>query len=164
MRKQPNSHHCVICGVRNEAGLKLAFYDTQSDDGVPEVLARFKPRSIHQGYPDRLHGGLAAGVLDETIGRAVNAGNQENDPTVWGVAVELAVRYRRPLPLEVELTARGRITRRQSRIFEGSGEIYLPDGTVAASASGKYVSMPLEAIAEIDPQRLGWRVYPDEKA
>jgi hypothetical protein len=67
------------------------------------------------------------------------------------------------VPLEVQLTALGRITRRQSRIFEGSGEIYLPDGEIAVTASGKYISMRLESIAEIDPDELGWRVYPDKE-
>lgn len=161
VRKQPNSHHCVVCGVRNDASLAVAFYDTVGADGEPEVLARFIPRSIHQGYPGRLHGGLATGVLDETIGRAINAGNAEGDPTVWGVAVELSTRFRHPVPLEVELTARGRLTGRRRTIFEGSGEIYLPDGTVAVRVRGKYVELPLEEISGIDPEELGWRVVPD---
>ncbi len=162
MRKQPNSHHCIVCGVRNDAGLKVAFYDTVADGGRPELLARFTARAIHQGYPGRLHGGLAAGILDETIGRAVNSGKDEDEPTIWGVAVELATRFHQPVPLEVELTARGRITRHRRRLFEGTGEIYLPGGTVAVSAEGRYMALPLEEISRIDPRQLGWKVYPDE--
>lgn len=161
MRKQPNSHHCVICGVRNSASLKVRFYDTIDDEGRPELLARFTAGTIHQGYPGRLHGGLATGILDETMGRAVNAGDNEEEPTTWGVAVELSTRFRLPVPLETELTARGRITRRRRRLFEGSGEIYLPDGSVAVSAEGRFVTLPLHEISQIDPQELGWRVYPD---
>ena len=41
MQKQPNSYHCVICGVRNDASLKVRFYDTVDDNGRPELLARF---------------------------------------------------------------------------------------------------------------------------
>ena len=161
MRKQPNSYHCVVCGVRNDASLKVVFYDTATDDGTPEVLARFTPRTIHQGYPGRLHGGLATGVLDETIGRAINAGNADGDPTVWGVAVELATRFAKPVPLDVELTARGRLTRERRSLFEGTGEIYLPDGSVAVRVEGKYMRLPLDEISGIDPEDLGWRVYPD---
>ena len=124
-------------------------------------MARFTGRAIHQGYPGRMHGGLATGILDETIGRAINAANREDDPTVWGVAVELATRFHRPVPLEVELTARGWLTRVRRRLFEGSGEILLPDGAVAVSAAGKYVRLPLEEISGIDPEELGWQVYPD---
>ena len=161
MRKQPNSYHCAICGVRNESSLKVVFYDTVSEDGRPEVVARFTGRSIHQGYPGRMHGGLATGILDETIGRAINAASREGDPTVWGVAIELATRFHRPVPLGVELSARGWLTRVRRRLFEGSGEILLPDGAVAVSAAGKYVRLPLEEISGIEPEELGWQVYPD---
>ena len=161
MRKQPNSHHCVVCGVLNDAGLKVRFYDTVDGDGRPELLARFTAQAIHQGYPGRLHGGLAAGILDETIGRAVNSDRGEDEPTVWGVAVELSTRFLQPVPLDVELTARGRITRDRRRLFDGAGEIYLPDGSVAVSAEARYAVLPLRQISRIDPQELGWRVYPD---
>ena len=161
MRKQPNSYHCVVCGVNNDAGLKVRFYDTVNDDGRPELLAYFTAGAIHQGYPGRLHGGLATGILDETMGRAVNAGKSEEQPTTWGVAVELSTRFRQPVPLGTELTARGRIVRRRRRLFEGTGEIYLPDGTVAVSGEGRFVSLSLREISRIDPEELGWRVYPD---
>ena len=161
MRKQPNSYHCVVCGVRNDAGLKVDFYDTVDDEGTPEVEARFTARAIHQGYPGRLHGGLATGVLDETIGRAVNAGNNDGDPTVWGVAIGLSPRFHRPVPLDVELTARGRLTRERRSLFEGTGEIYLPDGSVAVSVTGKFMRLPLDEISGIDPEELGWQVYQD---
>ena len=160
MEKQPNSHHCFICGLRNDAGVQVAFYDTTSSSGQPEVLARFTGRSKHQGYPGRMHGGVATGILDEVIGRAINSGHQE-EPTVWGVAVELSSKFPHHVPLETELTARGRITRERRRLFEGTGEIYLPDGTEAVTAAAKYVKLPLDAIADIDPESLGWRIYPD---
>ncbi|MFQ5349507.1 MAG: PaaI family thioesterase [Thermoanaerobaculia bacterium] len=161
MRKQPNSNDCVVCGVGNDLSLKVRFYDTVDDEGRPELLARFTAGSIHQGYPGRLHGGLATGILDETIGRAVNSGKSEHEPPTWGVAVELSTRFRRPVPLEVELTARGRVVDPHQRLFEGSGEIYLPDGTVAVSANGRFMRLPLDEISGIDPEELGWRVYPD---
>lgn len=161
MNKQPNSHHCFICGIRNDASVRVAFYDTQTPNGEPEVLARFTGRSQHQGYPGRMHGGVATGILDEVIGRAINAGRDEEHPTVWGVAVELSTRFHQPVPLEVELTARGRITRERRRLFEGTGEILLPDGSAAVTADARYIKLPLEQISDIDPEELGWQIYPD---
>lgn len=161
MRKQPNSHHCVVCGLANDASLRVAFYDTIAEDGTPEVEARFTARAMHQSYPGRLHGGLATGILDETIGRAINAGNDDGDPTVWGVAVRLSTRFVQPVPLDVELVARGRITRRRRSLFEGSGEIYLPDGSVAVEVEGRFLRQPLAEISDVDPSALGWRVHPD---
>lgn len=161
MRKQPNSRHCFICGLENVGGVQVAFYDTTGGEGRPEVLARFTPRSEHQSYPGRLHGGVAGGILDETIGRAVNAGLATGTAITWGVAVRLNLRYLRPVPLGVELTARGRIHRNTRKLFEGTGEIVLPDGAVAVSAEGQYLKLPLEEISDGGPEALGWRVYED---
>jgi acyl-coenzyme A thioesterase PaaI-like protein len=161
MKKQPNSRRCFVCGVENVGGVRVAFYDTTDGAGRPEVLARFTPRSEHQGYPGRLHGGVAAGVLDETIGRAINAGAEAAAATTWGVAIRLSLRYLRPVPLDVELTARGRIHRNARKLFEGTGEIVLPDGTVAVRAEGQYIKLPLAEITAADPEALGWRVYDD---
>lgn len=176
MNKQPNSHHCFICGVKNIGGVHVNFYEVEAaagehangtaaaESGQPtatqEVLARFTGQEIHQGYPGRMHGGIITGILDETIGRAVNIGEGEH-PMSWGVTAELTVRFRKPVPLGVELTARGRITRDIHHVFEGTGELYLPDGTVAATAHGKWVRLKLSDISGMDPQELGWRVYED---
>jgi acyl-coenzyme A thioesterase PaaI-like protein len=161
MNKQPNSHYCFICGVKNVAGLQVAFYEVDADDGTPEVLARFTGRDIHQGYPGRMHGGVAAGVVDEVMSRCIAYGDDALNPPMWGVTVEMALRYLAPVPLGVELTARGRITRARSRTVEASAEIYLPDGKVAVTASGKFMKLPLDQIAESEADELGWQLYAD---
>ena len=186
MNKQPNSYFCFICGVKNVNGVHVNFYEVPAQPPVQtpaaaraanggevtadaaaqvaqfpiEILARFTGQEVHQGYPGRMHGGVITGILDETIGRAINIGEGEH-PMTWGVTAELSVRFRKPVPLGVELTARGRITRDIHHIFEGTGEIYLPDGTVAASAHGKWVRLKLADIAGMDPVDLGWKVYED---
>ena len=154
MRKQPNSKMCFVCGMKNVAGLKAFFYEL--DDG--SVMAKFTPQEIHQSYPGRLHGGVAAAILDETIGRALMVKYGE---TVWGVTAELRLRFHKAVPLGEELRVIGRITRDTRRIFEGEGELLLPDGTVAVSAYGKYIKLPLEQIADFDPEEQEWRVVPD---
>lgn len=161
MNKQPNSYYCFICGVKNINGVHVRFYEAPCENGDIEILARFTAQPYHQGYPGRMHGGIITGILDETIGRAINIGEGEQ-PMTWGVTAELNVRFRKPVPLGVELTARGRVTRDIHHLFEGSGELFLPDGTVAATAHGKYIRLKLNDIAGMDPVELGWRVYPDE--
>ena len=136
------SRMCMVCGRDNPSSLKARFYELE--DG--ELLGVFRPQQTHQSYPGRLHGGMASALLDETIGRAINM----LDPDAWGVTVELTVRFRRPVPLEGEIRAIGRITKTSSRLFEGSGEIVLDDGTVAVEATGKYMKLPIERIAEGD--------------
>ncbi len=139
--KQPNSRMCLVCGMSNPLGLKAFFYETDQR----EVIAVFQPREEHQSYPNRLHGGIASAILDETIGRAVMHGLEE---AVWGVTVELVTRFRKPIPLDRELRVVGRITRDRRRFFEGTGEIVLADGSVAVTAEGKYLKQPLASITD----------------
>lgn len=154
MKKQPTSRMCFVCGESNPAGVHVRFYE--QEDG--SLLARFTPEERHQGYPGRMHGGVITAVLDETIGRAIMIRYGE---TIWGVTGELSVRFRQPAPLGVELIAVGRITRETSRIFEGAGELYLPDGTVAAEGVGKYIKLDISKIADFDAEREQWYVRPD---
>ncbi len=134
------SSMCVVCGEENAFGLHARFFEL--DNG--ELLGVFDPAEHHQSYPGRLHGGIASTLLDETIGRAINVADKD----AWGVTVELTVRFRKPVPLDGEVRAIGRITRDSRRLFEGSGEIVLSDGTVAVEASGKYMKLPIDAIVE----------------
>lgn len=136
------SRMCMVCGTENGAGLHARFYELE--DG--EIAGVFTPRDEHQGYPGRLHGGLASTILDETIGRAVSIG----DPNAWGVTLELTVRFRKPVPLGEEIVARGRIVKDSARIFEGTGEILAEDGSVAVEARGRYLRLPIDKIAEGD--------------
>jgi uncharacterized protein (TIGR00369 family) len=136
------SRMCMVCGTENSAGLHARFFELE--DG--ELVGVFTPRQEHQGYPGRLHGGIASTILDETIGRAINS----DDPDAWGVTIELTVRFRKPVPLDGEVVAHGRITKDSGRIFEGTGEIRLPDGTVAVEAKGRYLRLPIDQIAEGD--------------
>ncbi|MEG6513426.1 hotdog fold domain-containing protein [Desulforamulus ruminis] len=82
-----------------------------------------------------------------------------DEPETWGVTVELSVKYNLPVPLEQPLTAIGRITRNNRRFFEGTGEIYLPDGSLAVSAAGKYLKLPIDRIADFDKQSKSGKWY-----
>jgi hypothetical protein len=65
------------------------------------------------------------------------------------------------VPLAVELSAVGRIDNERERVFEGSGELYLQDGTVAAEATGKFVKLDISRLGGFDPEQEGWRVRPE---
>ncbi len=154
MNKQPTSRMCFVCGESNPAGVHVRFYERE--DG--SVLARFTGADHHQGYPGRLHGGVITAVMDEAIGRAIMVRYGDD---IWGVTAELTMRFRQPAPIGVELTVVGRIISEGSRMFQGSGELLLPDGTVAAEAVGKYMKLPLDRIADFDAEREAWCVRPD---
>lgn len=146
---------CLVCGLKNPYGLKTSFYEIDNN----ELVGVFTPTHVHQSYPGRLHGGIATALLDETIGRAIMI---RHDDRIWGVTVEFTVKFKKPIPLEQELRVVGRITEESSRFFEGTGEILLPDGDIAASGVGKYIKLPIEKIADFDVADQEWRVVKKE--
>ena len=153
--KQQNSKMCLVCGLKNPFGLKASFYNLENK----ELVCIVKPSDVHQSYPGRLHGGVTTALLDETIGRAIMMRYEE---MLWGVTVEFTTKFKKPIPLDQELRVVGRITSDTSRFFEGTGEILLPDGEVAATGHGKYIKLPLEKIADFDAIEQQWSVVPME--
>ncbi|MCX6137089.1 MAG: PaaI family thioesterase [Ignavibacteriales bacterium] len=151
VRKQENSKLCLVCGLKNPFGLHAAFYELENG----ELVCQFKPSEMHQSYPGRTHGGITTALLDETIGRAIL---MRYDHALWGVTIEFTAKFRKPVPLDQELRVVGRITSENSRLFEGTGEVYLPDGDVAATGSGKYLKLPISKIADFDEVEQEWRV------
>lgn len=150
-KKQVSSNMCFICGTKNPAGLNTRFYETEKG----EVACIFTPRQEHQSYPGRLHGGVAAAILDELIGRAVMI----KEPDTWGVTCELNIKYKKPVPLDIPLKAVGRITDVNRRLFKAEGEIYLPNGDVAVIATGLYMKLPVEKIVAGTDAKIEEEVY-----
>jgi acyl-coenzyme A thioesterase PaaI-like protein len=143
VKKQHISKMCFVCGENNDFGLHANFYETDAN----ELIALIHPSVQHQGYSGRMHGGIAATILDETIARSICNGKDEQ---IWGVTLELKTRFRKPVPLGQELKIVGRVTSEGSRLFEGTGEIVLPNGEIAVSAEGKYMKVDIDKIAN-DP-------------
>lgn len=140
LKKQHISKMCFVCGVKNDFGLHANFYETDSN----ELLALITPSDNHQGYPGRMHGGIAATILDETIARSICIGKNEQ---VWGVTLDLRTKFRKPIPLGHELKIVGRVTSEGNRSFEGTGEIMLPNGEIAVSAEGKYLKTDINRVS-----------------
>ena len=143
LKKQNISKMCFVCGEKNDFGLHAKFYETDAN----ELVALINPSEQHQGYPGRMHGGIAATILDETIARSICNGKDEQ---LWGVTLELKTKFRKPVPLGQELKVVGRVISEGNRSFEGTGEIILPNGEIAVSAEGKYLKVNIEKIAN-DP-------------
>ncbi|MCP3660329.1 MAG: PaaI family thioesterase [Bacteroidetes bacterium] len=152
LKKQENSSMCFVCGLDNQFGLKSFFYELENK----EILGKFITKDYHQSYPGRLHGGIAASILDETIARAIMPYYAN---TVWGITLEFTIKYRKPLPIGEELNIIARIGQNSFRGFDGNAEILLKDGTIAVEAKGKYLKLPIEKIIN-EQNHLHWEVFP----
>ena len=139
--KQRNSRMCVICGLDNPFGVRAPLYTM--DDG--SVMSCFQFAAHHQSYPGRVHGGIITAMLDEMGLRAMWAKHQnEND---FGVTMSLSSTFRKPVPYDTGLIARGVLTRETSRFAVIEAEIYAPGGTLLANGELKYLKMDAKLIA-----------------
>jgi acyl-coenzyme A thioesterase PaaI-like protein len=141
-KKQYTSKNCFVCGEQNKFGVRAKFYET--DNG--EVIGIFNAPFEHSGYPGRMHGGVAAAIVDETIGRAITI----KEPDTYAVTLEMTTQFKRPVPVCKELKVIGRITSIDGRVFEGTGEILLENGEVAVTGWAKYLKMSFAKITGED--------------
>jgi len=149
--KQPNSQKCFVCGMENPIGLGQFFYE----DGNGRVTTTFTPRDEHQGYPGTMHGGIAAALLDEALGRvAISRG-------VWLMTARMEIRYKQIIPLGQPIMVSGQVVRETRRLFEAAGEIRLADGSVAVTATASYLPVPEEKIKGMEQALVYWKVFPD---
>ncbi len=131
-RKLPEHGWCFVCGSENPHGIGITMW--VDDDGV--MTSEFTLTDAQQGPPGLSHGGASAAILDETMGLVVWAAGMKV------AAVNLEINYHKPLPLHQPLTLEARITEKDERKVFSSGEIRLPDGTIAVSGRGIYVVAP----------------------
>ncbi len=142
---QTGTRDCFVCGRNNPIGLKVKFYQ-QGD----QVVTYFTPGPEHQGYPDRMHGGIAATLLDETVGRAGFIHG------FWTFTMEFQVKYRKPIPLGHQITVVGEMTRDRGRAIEAKGQILLADGTVAMEGSGLFIKIKPDELRRLEEQLGGF--------
>lgn len=150
LNKQPNSDYCFICGRKNPRGLYLTFYD----NGKDEVHSYYTVSEAYQGYPGVVHGGIVAAMLDEVVGRVAMIGDHHH----FMMSVKLEVKYRHPVPTETPLHLIGRVVRLRGRLGKAVGEVYLPDGTLAAEAAMTLADVPAEILDGVNYEALGWSV------
>jgi acyl-coenzyme A thioesterase PaaI-like protein len=147
---------CFVCGLANDFGLKSRVFVLEKNVSI----AVFIPADLHQSYPGRLHGGVAAAILDETIARAAL---KHKASDFWGVTVDFSMKFRKPVPLDREIRVIARVTQENKRTFEGTGEIILADNSVAVEGEGRYLKMDLSRITEFDFEGEEWQVIDESE-
>lgn len=157
MKKLATSNHCFVCGRLNQSGLHMNFY--QESQG--EVIATIRVPEQFQGYPGIVHGGIIAAMLDEISGRSVEM-DASGKPTRFLVTASLNIRYRKPVPIGMELKLRGYLLKDTGRVATVKGEIRDDQGQLLAEADAVMVNLPDQMLNVPAAEELGWRVYPDE--
>jgi acyl-coenzyme A thioesterase PaaI-like protein len=158
MMKQPNSRHCFVCGLENNYGLKLTFFQDESGDVTVETIVP----DHYQGYPGVVHGGIVASLVDEVLGR-VHMGSDPEKPRFMYTA-KLTIQYRQPVPTNQTIRIVGSGLKRKKRTATSTAKIFGPNGEILVNADALLINVPDETIDSEDLRQLGWRVYPDLEA
>ncbi len=137
--KQRNSKMCFICGMDNPIGLKAQFYNME--DG--SVMTKFQYREEHQSFPQRVHGGLIATMLDELGLRALWAKGSEER---FGVTLSMESKFRKPVPYNEILIGKGLVKKETSKFITIDTEIFNTSGDLLANAEVKYIKLDINKI------------------
>ena len=116
-------------------------YFTRGVEGEIVGFVRFGAGT--QGPPGHAHGGSMASVLDEAMGFACWV----HDRPV--LAAHLEVDFRSPLPIPTIVEVQGRITGIDGRKIAAEGVLTGLDGTVYAQATGLFVMIDPEVVAQM---------------
>lgn len=151
--KQANSKDCFICGKENESGLQADFYEIDNK----KIVCVFNAKTVHEGHPGILHGGIICSILDETAGRAMSV----IDPEISAYTMELNTKYLIPVPSNTKLTAAGWLDEIREKVYIATAEIYLPDGRTAARGRGVYYIIKEEK--KVNGDDYYHKVYPSDQ-
>lgn len=139
--KQKNSKMCIICGMDNPIGLKAQFYNMEDRS----VMTIFKFKEEYQSFPQRVHGGIIATMLDELGLRALWAKSSEDD---FGVTLSMNVKYRKPVPYNEVLIGKGLVQKETSKFVTIETEIFDKKENLLANAEVKYIKLAINKIAD----------------
>jgi acyl-coenzyme A thioesterase PaaI-like protein len=125
-------HMCFACSPRNPIGLKLVF---EHEGDI--CRASFLPGPEHQGWKDVMHGGLVTTILDEVMAQWLWSRD------ISAMTAEMTSRFVNPVPIGEKLTIESRLVANKRRLFLMEAEATLPDGTIVAKATAKFVPVKL---------------------
>src|SRR2546430_703207 len=140
MLKLPHTRSCFVCGLNNPLGLKLDF---ETDGRI--VRAHFAPRPEHVGFKETVHGGLISTVLDEAMVWVIGVHTKR-----FSYCAELSVRFVKPVrPNEAVLVVAELVANRSNKLFEARAELRGARGEAHASATGKYLPIKEDPLANL---------------
>ena len=128
---EPNpANHCFGCGGANDSGMRLTF---ELDETTKRATGKFILGSRYAGGAGFAHGGVIAILLDEAMGKISKLTDER------AVTAELSIEYRKPVPVDAEITVAGWQEEEKGRIPCRIAEIHSADGTLLVRGRGRFV-------------------------
>jgi len=140
MKEIPNPYvprTCFFCGADNPIGLKLAFYETETEP--KELVCRLNPSSLYAGYGKILHGGIQSGLFDEIMGWSTFQLTGQ-----LGVTGSLQIEFLKPLYVDQKIEVRCSSVSQEGPKVNLSAKITDQEGVICTRATGTYVIVDAE--------------------
>lgn len=118
---------CFVCGSANPAGMRVTF---TIDAEAHVASACLILREEFQGWAGIVHGGILSTLLDEVCMHAARTTGDQM------VTAEIAVRFKKPVPVGSEIHLTGSVVGFQKRLVLTTGRIEIA-GTLMAEADAK---------------------------
>jgi acyl-coenzyme A thioesterase PaaI-like protein len=123
----------------DEGRLELVYYKRR--DAALVAIADFGPRA--EGAPGLVHGGMILTVLDEALGAACWVAGHPS------LTVRLHTNFRLGVPLGTRCLVETTLSGIRHRLATAAGTLRGPDGTVYASAEGRFMKLDDAAHAKL---------------
>jgi len=121
-------NYCFVCSKNNPKSLHLKFKNI----GNNTVIAEFELEKEYEGYPNTVHGGILASILDDAMANTIFI----NNAPIY--TVELNIQYLKRCFVKENLMVKAWIEKKYHRIIEAKGEITDLNGELRTIATGKY--------------------------
>ena len=126
---------CFGCGVANPMGLKLSF--TESEEFIHAV---WLPVKNYEGYPNVLHGGIIAALLDETGAWCISV-----KVGTAGMTSEMRTKYLSPVYISKgEILLRARIESKTEKAATIICQLFDGQSRLCAESVAEYFIYPPE--------------------
>jgi len=125
--------YCFGCGPLNPHGLHLK---VEEKGGSWE--ASFVPEDYHCGWPGVVHGGVLSAALDEVMSYIAYGKG------LMAVTARLSIEFKHPCSPGKPLLIKAWPVKVSRRVLDTEAEIRLGDGTLAATATGKFLVLSEE--------------------
>ena len=135
-------HHCFACGTDNPIGLNMHFYHLED-----MVCSDITLKKDHEGWENMAHGGIASTLLDEVMSWTVLYFKR-----TFMVTRKMSMKYIKPIPLGVPLTARGKIMDESSppKIII-RGDIVDAQKKLLVRSRGEFVMLGENQLSSVSP-------------
>ena len=107
-----------------------------------QVIGKAVFGMAYEGPPGHVHGGWIASTFDEVLGMTQSISGKA------GMTANLSIDYKRPTPLETEITYVGELDRVEGRKIHTIGRAYDPAGNLLDEARGLFISIDFEKMRE----------------